>query len=315
MIQLRTFRNTDPPALVEIWNESFTQRSAYALRSASLLEHCVFAKPYFDPAGLIVAEDEGRVVGFVHTGFGPNSAENDLAMETGVICALAVRATHRRQKIGSQLLARAEEYLRRLGSNDIIAGGMKPLNPFYFGIYGGADSPGCLQSDAAARPFFENNGYTNWSSSVVLERRLEQYQPIVDPRFLAVKRRHDVQLIQQPEISSWWQDCVLGVFEPVEFRLVDKLSGIPAARALVWEMSAGRPPGNSAAGILDVQVRSDMRQQGLAKFLLNTLLRYIQEQFFRGAEVHVPEANEAALGLFKSLGFEQVDLGRSFRKA
>ena len=87
---------------------------------------------------------------------------------------------------------------------------------------------------------------------------------MVDPRFVSLRRRYDVQLVPQPEISSWWQECVLGVFEPVEFRLMDKLNGIPAA-ALVWEMSAGRPPGQGAAGILDIQVRPDVRRQGLAR--------------------------------------------------
>jgi len=45
------------------------------------------------------------------------------------------------------------------------------------------------------------------------------------------------------------------------------------------------------------------------------MLRYIQEQYFRGAEAHVPELSPAALGLYKGLGFEQVDIGRSYRRS
>jgi len=312
VIQLRIFRNTDPPALLDIWNESFTGRGAYPLRSAALLEHCLFSKPYFDHAGLILAEDEGKAVGFVHAGFGPNSAETGLSFDTGIICTLAVRPTFRRRKIGSQLLQEAEAYLRHLGAARIVAGGMRPLNPFYFGLYGGADSPGFLASDALAQPFFEHHGFQPVATTLVFERKLEGYQPVIDPRFVALRRRYDVQLIPQPEIQSWWQECVLGNFEPVEFRLQDKLSGITAARALVWEMSGGRQPGHGAAGILTVQVRPDVQRQGLAKFLLNQMIRYIQEQFFRTSEVHIPEQNEPMIELFKSLGFERVDLGRSY---
>jgi ribosomal protein S18 acetylase RimI-like enzyme len=312
--QFRIFRNTDPPALVDIWNESFTGRGAYPLRSASLLEHCLFAKAYFDHSGLIVAEDEGKVVGFAHAGFGPNSAETGLLFETGIICALAVRPTFRRRKIGTELLKHAEEYLRHLGATRVIAGGMRPRNPFYFGLYGGADSPGFLASDPLAQPFLEHHGFEPFESTIVFERKLEGYQPAIDPRFVALRRRYDVQLIPQPEIQSWWQECVLGNFEPVEFRLQDKLSGIPAARAMVWEMSAGRSPGHGAAGILNVQVRPDVRRQGLAKFLLNQMIRYIQEQFFRTSEVHVPNQNQAAIDLFGSLGFERVDIGRSYHR-
>jgi ribosomal protein S18 acetylase RimI-like enzyme len=314
VIQLRSFRNTDPPALVDIWNESFTGRGAYALRSASLMEHCLFAKPYFDPAGVVLAEEDGKPVGFGHAGFGPNAAETDISFDVGIICVLAVRPAFRRKRIGSQILKHCEEYLRGHGAKRIIAGAMRPLNPFYFGIYGGADSPGFLASDSLAQPFLQHHGFEPLETKLVLERKLEGYQPAIDPRFVALRRRYDVQLIPQPEINSWWQECVLGNFEPVEFRLQDKLSGIPAARALVWEMSAGRQPGQGAAGILDVQVRADVRRQGLAKFLLNQMIRYIQEQFFRMSEVQIPEQNQPAIDLFKSLGFEQVDIGRSYHR-
>ncbi len=59
MIDYRAFRNTDPPGLVDVWNESFTARGAAALRSTSLLEYFLLAKPYFDPEGLVVADDDG----------------------------------------------------------------------------------------------------------------------------------------------------------------------------------------------------------------------------------------------------------------
>src|SRR5205823_14788103 len=132
-----------------------------------------FAKPYFDRAGLILAEDNGKAVGFTHAGFGSNAAETDLAFDVGVVSIVAVRPSHRRQKIGSRLLKLAEEYLRGHGAKQIVAGGMRPLNPYYFGLYGGADSPGFLTSDPGAGPFLEHHGYQGWSTCLVLDRRLE----------------------------------------------------------------------------------------------------------------------------------------------
>src|SRR6516162_6647273 len=75
MLRLRPFRNTDPPALAAIWNDALTGRGAFPLRSLAPLERCVFSKPFCDPAGLIVAEDDGGPVGLVHAGFGPNTDE------------------------------------------------------------------------------------------------------------------------------------------------------------------------------------------------------------------------------------------------
>lgn len=315
MIRYRSFRNTDPPALADAWNSSCSGRGVYPLRSAAPLEFALFSKPYFDPEGLIIAEDEGRIVGFTHAGFGPDAAEKQLDRSVGVICVLVVRPEFRRQKIGTELLQRAESYLQRFGAKEFVAGEVKPYTPFYFGVYGNSNLPGFLGGDAAVATFLERHGYRVWETTLVLERQLPQMEPVVDQRFLSLRRRYDVQLVTAPEISSWWQDCVLGPIEPVEFRLLDKLSGIPSCRALVWDINAFRGGGFPIAGVLDLQVRPDVRRQGQARFLLSQMMRYLQDYFFKTIEMQCSERNDPCLQLLRGLGMEQVDVGRSYRKS
>jgi ribosomal protein S18 acetylase RimI-like enzyme len=313
-IQYRTFRNYDPPALVEVWNQCFTSRGAFPLRNCALLEICVLAKPYFDPAGLIIAEDAGKVIGFAHAGFGPNAAETDICADVGIICVIGVIPSHRRKGIGTELLRRCEAYLKQYGVKEYVGGGIRPLNPFYFGMYGGANSPGFLASDLAAAPFFERHSYQVANTTTVFERHLLKAEPVVDQRFLGLRWRYDVQLLPQAEIPSWWQDCVLGQFEPVEFRLVNKLSGMPTARTMAWEIQ-GTKCNEQAAGILDLQVRPDAQRQGLARFLLSQMMRYIQEHDFKRVEIHCPESNQPLVNLVQGMGFAQVDVGRSYKRA
>jgi ribosomal protein S18 acetylase RimI-like enzyme len=130
-----------------------------------------------------------------------------------------------------------------------------------------------------------------------------------------LRKKYEGQALPQARLGSWFRECVLGPLEPSEFRLDDKATGQTAARALFWEMTDygwrwGAPP----AGVLDVQVRNDLRRQGLGKFLLAQLLRHLQEQYFAVAEVQVPDGEETAATLFRSLGFVQVDLGVSYVK-
>src|SRR5262249_57761740 len=120
---------TDPPGLVDVWNEAFTGRGAAQLRNASPLERHVFAKPYFDPEGLIVAVDDQVHVGFVHAGFGPNRNETSLNYTSGVICLLGVRPAYRDRGVGSELLDRGVAYLRAKGARTIFAGQLRPLTP------------------------------------------------------------------------------------------------------------------------------------------------------------------------------------------
>ena len=228
---------------------------------------------------------------------------------------IAVRLASRHQHIGSGMLRRAEDYLRGGGAVELYAGGLKPLNPFYFGLYGGSNSPGFLESDPAMRPFFEARGYRDARRSFVLHRKLDSPLNLVDSRFSALRRRFDVQVMPRNRIGSWWQECMIGQLEQFEFRLDEKATGQPAARALYWEMEGyGWRWNTPAAGVMDIQVRNDLRRQGVGKYLLAQLLRYLQEQYFGVAEVQVTEDMEAALKMFRAIGFAQVDVGYIYKK-
>jgi ribosomal protein S18 acetylase RimI-like enzyme len=316
VIHYRTFRNDDPPGLVKVWNEAFTGRGAVPLPTPSALEEYVFAKPYFDRAGLTVALDDREPVGFAHAGFGPNADESALSTAVGVVCALGVRPNYRRRGVGTELLRRSEAYLAGRGAATIYAGPMRPNNPFYLGLYGGSDSAGFLASDAAAEPFLLRHGYLRHDSCRVLHRRLEGAINVADPRFLAIRRRYE--LVAQPRrgTESWWQEAVLGQIELLDVLLRDKAGGDVVARAAAWEMLGFcQRWGAPAVGITDLTVREDLRRQGIARFVLVHLLRHVQEQFFSLVEVQANERNSAALALYGGLGFVEVDRGHVYRKA
>jgi ribosomal protein S18 acetylase RimI-like enzyme len=314
--QYRCFRNTDPPKLVEVWNESLTGRGSIRLRHSTPLEHYVFAKPYFDPAGLILAEEDGTCLGFVHAGFGANETESAPAPVTGVTCLLGVRPSHRNRGIGSELLNRSEAYLRGRGARALFAGPTRPCNPFYLGLYGGSDQPGFLLSDSAAEPFFTHRGYGPHQTTLVFQRRLDRPVNVVDGRFHGLRTRYDLRFGPRKDVGSWWQEASLGLIEPFDFVLVDRLTDRVSARASVWEMEGFSWRWNQpSCGITEVLIPPELRRHGLAKFLVTNVLRYLQEQFFSTVEVQARTENEAAIKLFQGLGFEQVDTGRSYRRA
>src|SRR5207248_4905484 len=118
----------------------FTGRGAALLHGPTLLEYFTFSKPYFDPVGLFVAAADGKPVGFAHAGFGADDAGKALRTDAGVTCALAVHPDHRRRGVGTELLRRCEDYLRRGGAKELTAGPLAPLDPFTFGLYGGSES-------------------------------------------------------------------------------------------------------------------------------------------------------------------------------
>ena len=315
MVQYRTFRNDDPPRLAQVWNAAFSGRGAVQLRHSSPLEHYVFAKPYFDPAGLILALDGGTPIGFAHAGFGPSPDGAALSTERGVVCLVGVIPTFRRRGIGSELLRRCEDYIRQRGGTELCAGGMSPFNPFYLGVYGGSDSPGILLSDPAAEPFLARHGYRAQDTCLVFHCRLSHAYNVVDARFAAMRNRFDIRAQARGRPSNWWQAAVLGPLEMLEFSVEDKTTHEIVARVSVWEMEGFSHRWNeSALGLVDMEVCEHMRRQGMAKYLLAQALRYLRDQYFTVAELQVRDGNEAGRRLCQSLGFKQVDTGRMYRK-
>jgi ribosomal protein S18 acetylase RimI-like enzyme len=100
----------------------------------------------------------------------------------------------------------------------------------------------------------------------------------------------------------------------VEFRLEEKLTGKVMAVATAWDMETYSQRWREAAvGIVRVEVQPAVRRQGLAKFLLDQLLRHLQDQCFLRTEVNTSPDDEAAANLFKGLGFQQIDVGHLYR--
>jgi ribosomal protein S18 acetylase RimI-like enzyme len=314
VIEYRTFRNGDPPALVELWNECFTGRGAAPMRGTTYLEYFTLAKPYFDPAGLLLAFDGGRAVGFAHVGFGPTPAGDAVDRRTGVVCALGVRPGDRRRGVGTELLRRCEDYLRAAGAAELHAGPLAPLNPFTFGLYGGSTSAGFLDSDADARAFLERRGYRPYATRLVLHRALDAPPGVADGRFPAYRPRFEIHAGPRHKLT-WWEEGVIGPVELHEFKLVEKGENRAVARASLWEMETYNARWNQhAVGLVELETAPEFRRRGLAKFLLAQLMLHLHEQFFTLLEAHAPEGDAALSGLFEKLGFRQVDTGRAFRR-
>jgi ribosomal protein S18 acetylase RimI-like enzyme len=313
VIHYRSFGNFDPPVVVGLWNACLSGRRVVPLRAATVLEYFTLAKPYFDPNGLILALAGDLPVGFVHAGFGPNAGSSALDTSVGVICALGVIPSYRRQGIGGELLRRAEQFLRAGGARTLYAGPLAPRNPFTFGLYGGCNSPGFLDAEQPLRPFFEKHGYQLDHSAGIFQRVLARVQVPPDPRFNLIRQRCDIIAAPYHQ-AGWWREAVLGPVEAVEYRLQEKQGGKALAQCVLWDMEPFRPSwGDACVGMIDLVVDPAYRRQGLARYLLSQVLRHLRDQPFGLFEALARLDDPATLGLLQGLEFEQVDVGHCYR--
>jgi len=315
VIHYRTFQNSDPPKLVQIWQARAVERGLSQSISVPVLEKLVFAKPYFDNRGLILAIDDETPVGFVHAGFGPTDDEQRISHMLGVTCMLMVRHDYRRQGIGRELITRSERYLRDLGAKVLYGGGIRPLNPFYLGLYGGSELPGVLDSDQAAQQIYRACGYHEIDRTRIFQRDLADFRSPVDRQQMQIRRRMTLEVTQDPPTNTWWEACTLGGFERTRFELVEKSSRRTLASAISWRIEPlGTSWGVHAAGLIDLEVQDGHRKQGLGTALLSEAMKHMRLSSFHRVEVQTMQANSVELRLYKKLGFQEVDGGAVLRK-
>lgn len=313
MIEYRTFRNFDPPALVRLWNQAQLGRGAVQhVSNDESFDAANFSQQYFDPRGLIVAQEDGRQVGFVHAGFECESGGAKLSSDRGVICAVIVHPNYRRQGIGRELIQRAETYLKDAGVKQISAGPAPKADPFFGGLYGGAQPVGFLESDTNAAPFFTRLGYQPKSQFVVMQRSMDDRDP-VNFRLSMIRRKWELALADRPDPCPWWWSARFGRLDgtlAIYCVLVPKGGGHPVAGLTVVELGLyARTWNEQAIGVCDLWVSEGQRRQGFGQTLLVEVIKRLRQETITCVTANVPESDAPAHAVFRSAGFVPIDRG------
>lgn len=315
MIHYRSFLNSDTPAVAEIWCRQNPLRGSIQTVSTSLLEERVLAKLYFDREGLVVAEEEGSLIGFVHAGFLPDEDRSALSYERGAINLLKVVPRADDNLIGRELLRQAEAYLHRRGATSISAGSPEPWGPFYLGFYGGSQLPGVLAGDECWNKALADSGYVEAEKRLIFQRELAGFRAPVDRQMMQIRRQCQWEVELDPMARSWWEACTTGDAPCTRFMLSSKTDPKLQAKVTFWNMEPlSSQWGTHAMGLLGMDSSEEARQQGWDTFLLAESLRKFQQEGITLVEVQARDSDEGKLELLKKLGFREIDRGAVFER-
>ncbi len=315
MLRYSSFRNTDPTALADVWRSRGNQPGLLQPVSADVFEQLVLSRCYFDCEGLILAWDGDRPVGFAHAGFGPSQREYEISTELGVTCVVVVRPDCAEQEVAAGLLEKCEAYLRRRGAKVLYGGGIRPLNPFYVGLYGGSELPGVLDSDTVARELYRSHDYKEIDRTLIFRGDLGEFRAPMNRQQMQLRRQMRVQVVIDPPIRGWWEANTMGDFDLTRFELVPRAGGQPIAYATLRSMDAmGMSGFGRAVGLIELHTEEPYRRQGMTTFLLTETFNHLSRQNIASVEVQTMQYNTAGVGLYRKLGFKQIDQGIVFRK-
>lgn len=315
MLTYRSFRNTDPPVLTDLWQSLASPPGRLPSVNPDLLERLVFSKLYFDYEGLILAWEDNRAVGFAHAGFGATECEEGVSTELGTTYLVTVRPDCDEATVAAGLLERSEAYLRKRGAKVLYGGGILPLNAFYLGLYGGSELPGILDSDTVAQRAFAAAGYREIDRTILFQQELATFESAVDRRQMQIRRQMVAQVVVDPPTRTWWEACTLGPFDLVRFELVPR-SGGPAVASATFRSMEVMPAllQPRTVGLMEVRVDEAFRRRGLSVFLLSEAFRQFMREGTTTVEIQAMQHNIAALNLYQKLGFKQIGHGSVLRK-
>lgn len=322
MTRFRSFRNTDIPAITALWNRGAPGAAVARPLTVHEFDGHVAAHPLFDAQGLVLAEREGGVViGFAHAGFGPENLEGPpwrLSRELGTIAMLVVEPSTDEDTVAAGLLAEAERYLRDRGAAVLYAGGQFPVNPFYWGVYGGSEYSGIL-GGAEDSPFTRvvtAAGYERVSSTMLMELDLT-IPETRDPRSVLHRRQTRLEINDDMVPSNWWESLAISELRPALVRLLPRTppsSAAELARATLWDMDwFGRLDGRSRIGLFGMEVPVQNRRKGYARFLLAELARMARDQGASLLCAQTASTNLPAMALYQAAGFSQVESAHLYR--
>jgi ribosomal protein S18 acetylase RimI-like enzyme len=300
MLTIRSFRNADPPRLLELWQKTQQQQDQFVPLlhpSHNQLQSQILGLPMLDSRSIMIAFEEDVPVGYIHTTLAPDDDGHSFDPTTGQICFLCVDPKYHDVPGAAAALIRAgEDYLSGLGAQKIYGGSPSPSAPFYTGFYGGGEAVGILHSDQTIVNAFHEANYQIHQQTGWFHLDLRNYSPEVTLEMVGFYAETTIEIQEIPGAKTWWEGCIQanGIwFDAMAYQIQENR---PVARLRIrisypdTENILAMYGGNWLASLIELRVHPDFASEGTKKYLLEETVRYLaaQNQVVQ-IEAHVAE--------------------------
>ncbi|WP_207711766.1 GNAT family N-acetyltransferase [Sulfobacillus harzensis] len=299
---IRTYRSGDEAAFIETWNASMPQDGI----TEKVFVNRILTDANFDPEGLLVAEEEGQIVGgLVGIVRKTPMAGSNLEPETGWITAFFVHPRFRQHGIGRELLAQADTFFRSRNRSVVYFASYAP-NYFVPGID--------RQAYPEAAILLEKAGFKKLYQCAAMDKNLVGFEIPEDVRALEAARRNEGYVVENLTLPY-----VYGVidfnnreFDPDWTRAIREAlkQGVPMSNILICRRD-DEVVGFCIYGGYDgvgerfgpFGVAESLRGTGLGKVLLYRCLEQMRHDGLHGAWFLWTGEREPAGHLYLRAGF------------
>ena len=346
MWTIRSYLNTDTPALSKIWAlhcqsshsvSSTTAPGGSTSNSSCLPSHrelhsrelqsrgleckpavwdaCIFSKSYFNADELLLAiSDSGEPVGFIHFGVVP-VRNHPGRTSVGSIHRLCVAPSSNEGEVASLLINQAVERLHSQGASACQGLGCGEDSVFYLGIAEGDNSMGILAQDQRSQDWFHLAGFAPICPTECWELELASFRPPMDRMQIQVRRNCTIGRMLEEDYDDWLESTILGHCEQLRFHLMVK-----SPPALAGILSCWFPDPEVAdvdGGVVRIrlpEVPSTETDRERFVYLLSESLRQLQQDRKRIVRAVASAQKQQTITLLQRLGFRSVVHGLLFEK-
>lgn len=308
---IRNFKGSDIGALISCFNSALPHDAT----SREQFIRKVFLEENFDPDGLFIAEENGRILGFVCCVYRkvPIDAHTQINPTEGWISAFAIDEKERFFEIGDTLIDSAEEYFVRHGKTTVSTG----YYPLY--LFQGVSEEHCPEYIK----LFQKRGYS-CARSVARRLELANYEL---PEDISEKKKKLEQLgiyigaMKDEYVCSLVdsRESFITASSAFEFklRLLDldyERFHIAAKDGRVIGVCVSGDPYGSAERFGPFVVSKEYRGLGIGSVLMNECLAEMKKRGLSGAWMQWTPTEGAADSLYKKIGFRQTKVYDTFYK-
>ena len=307
MIHVRSFRNADLPALVDVWGRHWAALSVRPSESVTILEQAILARTFFDPSSLLVAVQDQTIQAWCHRS--PDRHDRSATI-LGIFCFVPEAD----DAVVEQLLAAAESRIVQEGRSRVLVGPLRDDHSGYAGLHPLGHGIGIPEDDTRTSALLSRCGYR---VERVVERMAvstQLYRAPVNRQFLQLRRstrvERDAIIPEQTRQAS-----AMAHLDIERHRLINRRAGDQPANMNLWTSDPEYQVMSGAEAILDL---GPAHQRGALEpaesFLIASIIQSLADRHVLSLESAVDADKGELIDQLQALRFEKAERGCRWEK-
>ncbi|MGB7345460.1 MAG: hypothetical protein WBD20_14695 [Pirellulaceae bacterium] len=306
MADIRTFQNSDLPALAEVWSQHWSAIGPPPPVSTAIIEQAVLSRTFFNAQDLHVAVVEGVIQGWTH--FIPDVFDPSQAIIS------AICFTPSGLQSCDQLLAHAESVIASRGFSHIVVGPLRDEVTGYVGLAPLGHGIGVSVNDTRTASLLSRRAFASGPSVARMTATTNPYRMPVSREWMQLQRSTRVQTEHWIPADARHASAMAHL-DMEHHELVDHRSNESLASLAIWLSDPEAQVMDCSRAIIDLhQAHQRGKLESAESFLIGSVVQLLANRRIFLAETSVDQEKLELIDQLAKLNFEIAEQGQRWEK-